>query len=317
MTVDDELKPPVGFIGLGEIGGQMARTLIKGGYQLRVTDLRREAVEAVVTAGGTAAVDAAELARTCTIVLCSLPSSQTFVEVAQAELLPAARPGQVVIDLGTTTPVETRRLATQFAKAGATLLDVPVSGGAAGAQASSLLLFGGGDPAALETLQPLLTRLGRLTVCGPSGAGQIVKGVNQLMMGLGWAAYTEALAYGVRAGVDPGVIAEALGHDGQWRRDFNTVANLAAEGKGDTIGVKFRELPYFLREAQENGFPLPLTSALYAFCAAGARVAFDDHRSAPSFWWQLVGEAAEASDTSGNSPTRKDPSDDANLPHET
>lgn len=301
MHEQPDVPSPAGFIGLGEIGGPMARTLIASGYALRVTDLRPEAVDAVVAAGGSAATDAAEIARTCDLVLLSLPSSNAFVEVAERDLLPVARPGQIFVDMGTTTPPETRKLEASFAKAGATLLDVPVSGGAVGAEAASLYLFGGGDAATLERLRPLLACLGQLTNCGPSGSGQIVKGVNQLMMGLGAAAYAEALAYGVRAGVDAGVIAEALGNEGRWRQDFNHVARTAAAGEGNNIGVKFRELPYFLREANEQGFPLPITAALYAFCAAGERVAFDDHRDAPSFWWQLVGAARNQGMPSGSS----------------
>jgi hypothetical protein len=114
------------------------------------------------------------------------------------------------VDIVTTTPPETRRLATSFDRAGATLLDVPVSGGAAGARAASLYLFGGGDSDTLERLRPMFESLGTFTVCGPSGSGQIVKGVNQLMMGLGWAAYLEAMAYGVGAGIAAKVIADAV-----------------------------------------------------------------------------------------------------------
>ncbi len=152
-------------------------------------------------------------------------------------------------------------------------------------------MFAGGDETALKQVQPMLTAIGgadKFTHCGPSGAGQILKGVNQLMMGLGNAAYLEALAFGVRAGVDAAVIGRAIGSTGRWRADFSATAAEAAAGGGTGVGVKFRELPYFLQEARESGVSLPLTETLYAFCEHGERVTIDDHRPAPSFWHELL-----------------------------
>jgi 3-hydroxyisobutyrate dehydrogenase-like beta-hydroxyacid dehydrogenase len=116
----------------------------------------------------------------------------------------------------------------------------------------------------------------------------VVKGVNQLMMGLGSAAYLEAVSFGVSAGVDAAVIRQAIGDTGRWRADFHAVAEMVADGRGPEVGVKFRELPYFLRAAEEAGFSLPLTEILYQFCAIGERVVVDDHRPAPSFWHELT-----------------------------
>ena len=283
--------PAVGFIGLGAMGGPLARNLLRAGYPLRAFDLDPDRLAACVGAGAAAGTGAAEVAARADVVLTSLPSSDAFVQVAEGELLPGARPGQTFIDLGTTTPPETRRLAARFAERGAVLLDVPVSGGPGGAERADLYLFAGGDEAALARVRPLLEAIGgaaRLTHCGPAGSGQVVKGVNQLMMGLGNAAYLEALAFGVRAGVDPATIRRAIGDTGRWRADFSGVAGQAAAGRGEEVGVKFRELPYFLREAEASGFALPLTRTLHAFCDAGERVTIDDNRPAPSFWRQLL-----------------------------
>lgn len=282
--------PTVGFIGLGAMGGPMARALLRATYRVKAFDLLADRLAPCVAAGARAAVDADDAVAFGEIVLISLPSSDAFVRVAEVTLLPRSRPGQVFVDLGTTTPPETRRLAARFAEQGAVLLDVPVSGGPEGAERADLYMFAGGDPAIFAHLRPLLETLGgasRLIWCGPSGAGQVVKGVNQLMMGLGNAAYLEALAFGARAGVDPAVVAQALGSTGRWRKDFNATALQVAQGEGEEVGVKFRELPYFLREAREQGFVLPLTDALYGFCDGGERVVVDDNRPAPSFWHEL------------------------------
>jgi 3-hydroxyisobutyrate dehydrogenase-like beta-hydroxyacid dehydrogenase len=116
----------------------------------------------------------------------------------------------------------------------------------------------------------------------------VAKGVNQLSMALLNAALLESIAFGVNAGLDPATLAEALGGERGWRADVARVGMAIAEGRGNQIGVKFRELPYYLREAGEAGFPLPLTETLYAFCAAGERVVIDDNRPAPAFLEELT-----------------------------
>ena len=169
-------------------------------------------------------------------------------------------------------------------------LDVPVSGGGDGAQRARLLMFAGGDPATFERCRPILEAVGgseTLTYCGPAGAGQVVKGVNQLMMGLGSAAYIEAMAFGVNEGVDPTVIEQAIGNQGPWRADFNGTARLVVAGAGNAVGVKFRELPYFLAAAEAAGYDLPITTAVRAYIEDGERVVIDDHRKAPSYWHEL------------------------------
>lgn len=288
--------PRVGFVGLGAMGGPMSASLARAGYAVTGLDLAAERLRAAAAHGVRPARSLAELVAQSEVICTSLPSSAAFVALAETDLLPRVQPGQVVVDFGTVTPPETRRLAAVFAARGVDLVDAPVSGGPAGAQQARLYVFAGGAADAVARVQPLLETVGgpdRLTYCGPAGSGQIVKGVNQLMMGLVDAAYLEALAFGVNAGVPAEVIAAAIGDEGRWRKDFSATAQRVVRGEGERVGVKFRELPYFLREAQEQGFPLPLTATLAAFCAAGPRVVVDDSRPAPSFWRQLTrrGEA--------------------------
>jgi len=284
-------QPVLGFMGLGAMGGPMAVNLLKAGYEVHAFDLDPERLGACVQAGAQACNAAAEVVRKAQTVLLSLPSSDAFVVVAEETLITHARSGQIFVDLGTTTPPETRRLAADINGKGALLLDAPVSGGPSGAEQARLFMFVGGDRVGVERSRPILDVLGGsglITYCGPSGSGQVVKGVNQLMMGLGCAAYIEAMAFGVRAGVDASVIHAALGETGRWRGDFSYVAGRVAAGEGEELGVKFRELPYFLREARERGFRLPLTEVLQAVCDAGPRITIDDNRHAPSFWHELM-----------------------------
>lgn len=291
MADDDKRLPRIGFIGLGEMGGPMVRTLLRAGYQVVGYDLDTHRLGAAVSAGAVAAESVDDAVRRSDIVATSLPSSGSFVQVAENEILPNVRAGQVVIDFGTVSPPETRRLAARFAEVGVDLLDVPLSGGGGGAERGQLYMFAGGRRGAFDAVRPLLETIGgrdRLTYCGPAGSGQVVKGVNQLMMGIVNAAYLEAIAFGVNEGVDASVIRQAIGNEGRWRRDFSATAEQIEAGNGVSVGVKFRELPYFLQAAAEAGYDLPITAAVRAYCDQGERVTVDDHRDAPSYWHELT-----------------------------
>ena len=282
----------LGFIGLGHMGGGMTRVLLKAGFKPTVFDLDGGRIAAAVDEGATSADSAADLVTSSDVVMTSLPSSDVFVHVAENDLLPNARAGQVFVDLGTTRATETRRLAALFAEKGASLLDTPVSGyGGSG----EMYIFAGGNKAAFDCVFPVLdalSREGHPVYCGESGSGQIVKGVNQLAMGLGAAAYLEAVAYGVRAGVDPDAIGRAVGDTTGWRATVRRVAEGASDGRSKATYVKFPELHYFLDEAEEKGLTLPLTEAMYEFLNVAPIVQEDNMgRPIPSFWEQLLTRA--------------------------
>jgi 3-hydroxyisobutyrate dehydrogenase-like beta-hydroxyacid dehydrogenase len=302
---NSEPLPTIGFIGLGQMGGPMSRNLLKAGYPFIAFDLDPTRLSASVGAGAVAAESAADAVQRSQVVMTSLPSSHVFVQVAGASLLPNARPGQIFIDMGTTEGIETRRLAVAFAEKGATLIDAPVSGGGSGSEAGTLRIFIGGDKAVVERCRPIFMVLGEpdyVVYCGPHGAGQVVKGVNQLAMGLGAAAYLEAIAYGVSGGADPAAIARAVGGPDGWRGYFAHLAARALDGSAEEIWVKFPELPYFLSEAEVNGFSAPLTQALFDFLDDGPRNWADNmNRPTVSFWHELLNRA-----TIGPSSTREE-----------
>lgn len=283
--------PTIGFIGLGEMGGPMARNLLRAGYHVIGTDLDAARQAAVVEAGGEGGADVPDVVRRCDVIATSLPSSSAWVEVVEQEILPHVRPGQILIDFGTVTPPDARRLAACFAERGVDVLDVPVSGGGRGAEQANLYMFVGGEATTVERCMPILQTVGgpnRITYCGPAGCGQVVKGVNQLMMGLVDAAYLEAISFGVNSGLDVDIIRQAIGNEGRYRVDFNQTAQRIAQGQGNNVGVKFRELPYFLHAAAEAGFALPIAQTVRDFCDKGERIVIDDHRDAPSYWHELT-----------------------------
>lgn len=288
--------PAIGFIGVGSMGNPMARQMLSAGYPLIAFDIDNERLDAVVLHGAAPAESAADAVRRADIVMTSLRSSEIFVEVADQSLVPNARAGQMFIDLGTTTPPEARRIAAALEERGAALLDVPVSGGPPGCENGNLRMFAGGDRATYDKCRPILEILGeprRVVYCGPSGMGQVVKAVNQLTMGLPLASYMEAIAFGVRAGADPEAIRDGVGGDDGWRKDFESAARMIFDGRYNELYIKFPELHYFLREAREKGFPMPMTQALFEFCDAGERIMVDNmKRPAASFWHELVTRSA-------------------------
>lgn len=284
-----EAMGTIGFIGASAMGSGMITNLLKGGFAVRVFDVDAAKLDAVVAEGALRGTDAVQLVRDCMFVLCSLPSSQVFVRVAEEALIPNARTGQVFIDFGTTAVPEARRIAALLEARGARLLDTPVSGSP---RTQGFRVFIGGDKATAERCRPIFdaqTEPRFAVYCGPSGAGQIVKGVNQLGMGLISAACMEAVAFGVASGVSPEIIGAAVGGDSGFRRDIGAMAAQAASGEAVKNDAKFAELPYFLAQAHAAGFAIPLTQALHTFCEPAARQWRDNmNRPYVSFWHRLM-----------------------------
>lgn len=283
----------IGFLGLGSMGGNMARNLLQEGYDLCGFDPDRDKLEQFRENGGAVRRSPKEVISDCEILLTSLPNSDVHVEVAESDILPNLAEGQIVVALGTVVPGEVRRLAEKVSKRGASLLDVPVSGGVSGAEGGTLRMFAGGSKEAFLTIRPILEVLGnpdRIVYCGENGLGQVTKGVNQLAMGLSSAAYLEALALGVNCEVDPSVLEQGIGGEEGWRKSLRDTAQLLVEGQGEEIGVKHGQLPYFIEEARNRGFELPLTECLWNYLKGAEKIIQEANRESPSFWHELKKE---------------------------
>ncbi len=288
----NEGKPRVGLIGVGAMGGGMARRLLGQGFDVLAWNRSPSRLEAVVARGARPAAGIAEVMAERDIVLVSLRSSEALVEVAHRDLLPAARPRQIVVDTGTTDVAETRRLSDGFARKGAAWVDAPVSGGEQGAESGQLRVFIGGDRAAADRLSALFAALspaGKAVHCGPSGAGQLMKYVNQMVMGLVEAAYIESIAFGVCAGLQPQDMLQVLGGDEDWRRLFAARIKRIAAGQGEQLLVKQPEFAYFVSAADEMRFPAPILRSLDSFLADAPKSWIDNmNRPRPSLWHELT-----------------------------
>ncbi len=292
--------PTIGFIGLGNMGGRMAKNLHNAGYPLIGYDIDTAKCTTLTAAGATAGNDTTQVVENSDVVMTSLRSSDVFCSVAEQHLIPNARDGHIFIDLGTTEVEKTREIETALTEKGATLIDAPVSGGPHGSETGTLRIFVGGDAEVVKKCRQILEILGEpkyVVYCGPSGSGQIVKGVNQLAMGLGDAAFMEAMAFGICAGVDPTAIREAVGMGDGWRGQFDRIAERIIDGEGKNLVVKYPELPYFLAAAEAAGFETPLTEALYEFCKNGNYEMFDNmNRPSRSFWRTLTKDSEAEED---------------------
>ena len=201
---------PVGMIGLGNMGGRMARRLVDAGWEVVGYDPVAECpgVEAVSSP--------AEVAGRCTTVLLSLPDS-TVVEPVVHELLTTASAGTTVVDLSTASPESTVALARDAAARGVTVLDAGISGGAAAAEKGTLVIMAGGEAAALDAVRPVLAPLATTVHhLGPVGAGHTAKLLNNFLNAVTLAATAEVMVAGQRAGLDLRTLLAAInGGSGQ------------------------------------------------------------------------------------------------------
>jgi 2-hydroxy-3-oxopropionate reductase len=205
--------PRVGVIGLGIMGRPMALNVLKAGFPLTVSSRSPGPVEELVAAGARRAGDPAEVAAASDVVVLMVPATADVEDVlgGATGLVAGAHEGQIVIVMGTHEPAAVPEWADRVGKAGAELLDAPVSGGEIGAVEGTLSIMVGGPASALERVAPILATMGRRIVhIGGHGAGMVAKACNQLVVASEIEAVAEALTLAKAAGVDPAKVRDAL-----------------------------------------------------------------------------------------------------------
>ena len=209
------MSSPIGFIGLGLMGKPMALNLLKKGFAVIVHSRSRGPVDELVAAGATAASSPADVARAASRIVTMLPDGPDVSLVLEGAngIFSAMQRGTVILDSSTIAPATAKRLAAATADRGGQFLDGPVSGGEIGAIAGTLAFMVGGDAAAVETMRPVIEAMGspeKLVHVGDSGAGQVCKACNQIVLGGTMAVVAEAIALSRKAGVDPLKVRAAL-----------------------------------------------------------------------------------------------------------
>lgn len=203
----------VAFIGLGNMGAPMAKNLLKAGYTLKVFDLVEAAVQSLESAGASRAESAEQCVEGADVVISMLPASRHVegLYLGEAGLLTRIAANTLVIDCSTIAPESARKVAAAAREQGLRMIDAPVSGGTGGAVAGTLTFIVGGAAADLESARPYLEKMGRnIFHAGDSGAGQVAKICNNMLLGILMAGTSEALALGVANGLDPKALSDII-----------------------------------------------------------------------------------------------------------
>ena len=203
----------IAFLGLGNMGAPMAQNLLKAGHELTVFDLVAASVDKLVREGAKAGRDAADAVRNAEVVITMLPSSAAVkrLYLGDVGVLAHAAAGALLIDSSTIAADVSREVAEAATSKGFAMIDAPVSGGTVGAAAGTLTFIVGGDAAALERARPVLEKMGRNVFhAGASGAGQIAKICNNMLLGIHMLGTCEAINLGVRLGLDAKVLSDVM-----------------------------------------------------------------------------------------------------------
>lgn len=203
----------VAFLGLGNMGLPMALNLIQAGHQVQGFDLVQTQLEAFKASGGIPVQSASEAAKDADVIISMLPASRHVEALyfGEAGLLATANPKALLIDCSTISPKVSQAVAAAAKAKGFAMIDAPVSGGTAGAQAGTLTFMVGGDASALECARPLLEKMGKnIFHAGASGSGQTVKVCNNMLLGIQMLGTSEALRLGIANGMDPKVLSDIM-----------------------------------------------------------------------------------------------------------
>jgi len=203
----------IGFIGLGNMGLPMALNLLKAGYQVSGFDLVKSQLDAFANAGGTVSSNAITAAIDVDVLVSMLPASKHVegLYLGDIGLLENVNPKTLLIDCSTISPKAAQVVAVKAKEKGFAMIDAPVSGGTAGAQAGSLTFMVGGDAKDVERARPILEKMGKnIFHAGPSGSGQTVKVCNNMLLGIQMLGTSEALRLGIANGMDPKVLSDIM-----------------------------------------------------------------------------------------------------------
>lgn len=268
--MNTQAKTPVGVVGLGAMGMGVALSLVREGFEVYAFDLRPEAVQRVVDAGGHAGESLASMAKLVDVLITVVVNAEQTEAVLFGENGAAAhmKPGSVVIASATVSPEFAKALGKRLADAGLLMIDGPISGGAAKAASGEMTIMSSGSPAAYAKCQPVLEAIaGKIYKLGDEvGPGSVVKMVNQLLAGVHIAAAGEAMALAIRAGADPEQVYEVITNSAgnSWMFQNRVPHILAADYTPlSAVNIFIKDLGIVLDYAKKNVFPLPLSATAH------------------------------------------------------
>lgn len=262
-------NPRIGFIGLGIMGKPMAQNLLKAGFELTVYNRSKPPVEALVSSGARAAASPKAVAEHSDVVITMVTDSEAVkaVVLGSEGVIEGAHPGLVLVDMSTISPAVTRSVCASLAAKGVGALDAPVSGGDVGARDATLTIMVGGTSSLFETCLPVLQALGKKVVyMGPTGAGQLAKLANQILVACNMIGVSECLNFARKAGLDPDRLIDSLsaGAASSW-----SLVNLGPRmvkrdyAPGFKVRLLQKDLRYVLATADDLEAPLPATALVH------------------------------------------------------
>ncbi len=258
----------VGYIGLGIMGKSIARNILQAGFSVIVHNRSRAAVMELVKEGATEAFSPAEVASQVDVVFTNLPDSPDVERVALGDegIIEGAHPGLIFVDNSTIKPATVRYIAQILSTRQIRSLDAPVSGGDVGAREGTLTIMVGGPEDAFEEVYPIFQAMGKsITRIGDSGAGQIAKAANQIMVAAQMVAMGELLIFAQKAGADPEKVVQAIqgGAAQCWALDKKPVRLFTGErSPGFKAYMQAKDLNIVMETAREYGVPL-LAAAIH------------------------------------------------------
>ncbi len=256
----------IGYIGLGLMGKSIARNILKAGFPMVVYNRSRQAVDELVLAGALPASSPAEVAEKVDIVFTNLPDSPDVEAVVLGEkgIIEGAHAGLIYVDNSTVKPATARLIDHKLGEMGIACLDAPVSGGDVGARDGTLTIMVGGSADALEKVMPVFKAMGKsITHVGDSGAGQIAKAANQIMVAAQMVAMSELLIFAQKAGADPQKVVKAIrgGAAQCWTLDIKPPRLFAGNrAPGFKARLQAKDLSIVIETARQFGVPLPSTA---------------------------------------------------------
>ena len=256
----------IGYIGLGLMGKSIARNILKAGYPLLVHNRSQAAVIELTSEGAILANSPREMAEQVDVIFTNLPDSPDVELVALGPdgILAGAHPGLIFVDNSTIKPATSRLIAARLAEKGVLSLDAPVSGGDVGARNATLTIMVGGPQEAFDKVMPVFQVMGKtFTLVGGSGAGQIAKAANQIMVAAQMVAMGELLIFAQKAGADPAKVVEAIkaGAARCWALDIKPPRLFTGNrSPGFKAHMQAKDLNIVMETAREYGMPLPSTA---------------------------------------------------------
>ena len=258
----------IGFIGIGAMGTPMATNLAKGGYKLVVYDADSKRTRELASTLEIEIADSlAALGAACGTVITMLPDGKIVRKVLCGEndsgkdcVVPSLKPGSLIIDMSSSSPIGTRELGALLEKRGIRLIDAPVSNGVKGARAATLAIMVGGEPELFEQNRALFEKIGnQIFHAGPLGAGHAVKALNNYVSAAGLIASCEAVIAGQRFGLDPGVIVDIInassGMNNTTKNKVKQQMLSGAFGAGFFTGLMAKDVRTALEVVQSTGTP--------------------------------------------------------------